>query len=81
MKKLIAAALAVSAFALAPLCAFASDDKDEFERECRQAAMDEGVPAEDVANYIADCVAENLAGRQGEGAGEKEEAAESTMSE
>jgi hypothetical protein len=62
MKMNTTAALAIIAFALAPLSAFASAevDKEQIENYCSQEATEKGVPAEEVADYVADCVAANL---------------------
>ena len=60
MTKHTTAALAITAFALAPLAAFAFADKQEVENYCQQKAMGEAVAAEKLADYIADCVAENM---------------------
>jgi len=80
MKKLTVATLTVSAFTLASVCAFASSDREEFEQVCLQAAMDESIAAEEIAGFIADCVANNLAAGEGEDAEEKE-ATEGMMSD
>jgi hypothetical protein len=75
MKKLIVAALAISAFALAPVAIFASDTSEEIEEACRQAAIDAGVPADESADFILDCIDASLEGTEGEGAEAAEEPA------
>ena len=72
MKKLTFAALAVSSLILTPLSAYASEESEEIEKQCRQAAMDEGIAAEEIADYIADCVAKNQEEEAGEGSEEEE---------
>jgi hypothetical protein len=67
MRKLIVAALSAASLTLVSVSAFASDDREQMEEECRKAAMEEGVASEDMADYVADCVAEMLAGGEGEG--------------
>ena len=76
MKMNTTAALAIMAFALAPLTAFASADvdKEQIENYCSQEAKEKGVPAEKVADYVANCVAANLkAEEEVEGEEEKSE--------
>jgi DNA polymerase III delta subunit len=74
MNKITTAALAIAAFALAPLTAFASADEEQIENYCNQEAKEKGVPAEKVADYIANCVATNLkAEKEVEGEEEKSE--------
>jgi hypothetical protein len=63
MNKNTAAALAITAFALAPVTASSSSswaDKEEIENYCAQEAQEKGIAAEKVADYVADCVATNL---------------------
>jgi hypothetical protein len=64
MKKLIVAALGISALALAPVATFASNTPEEIEEACRQVAIDEGVPADESADFISDCIEENLEGAE-----------------
>jgi hypothetical protein len=71
MKKLIVAALSAASLALVCTSAFASDDREEMEEECRKAAMEEGIASEDVSEHVEGCVAEMLAAGEGEGAEEK----------
>jgi len=67
MKKLRVAALAISAFALASAHGATSATQDELEAACRQAAVDEGVPLDESADFIAECVEMNLESVAGEG--------------
>jgi hypothetical protein len=60
MHKNTTAVLAITAFALAPLAAYASADREQIENYCSQEAKEKGVPADKLAEYIADCVATNL---------------------
>ncbi|MGE5154028.1 MAG: hypothetical protein ACM3ST_08435 [Bdellovibrio bacteriovorus] len=46
--------LAIGALALAPLAPLSAADLAE---DCRQMAAEEAVPVEDLADYIAECVA------------------------
>ena len=78
-KLLILAAVSTTSLALAPVYALASDDTEEMEQECRDMAMEEGVASEEIADYIADCVAEIRA--SGEGGYAEETESEETVSE
>jgi hypothetical protein len=60
MNKITMAALAITAFTLAPLVAFAAADMEQIENYCKQEAKEKGVPAEKLSEYISDCVASNL---------------------
>jgi hypothetical protein len=60
MTKHTLATLAITAFALAPLTAFADADKAEIENYCSQEAKAKGVATDKLAGYIADCVAANM---------------------
>ncbi|MCG6862124.1 MAG: hypothetical protein LJE70_12725 [Chromatiaceae bacterium] len=60
MTKHTLAALAIAAFALAPLTAFAAVDKADIENYCSQEAKEKGVAADKLAGYIADCIAANM---------------------
>jgi len=60
MTKHTTVALAITAFAFAPLAAFAFADKQEVENYCQQEAMAKGIPADKVADYVANCVTENM---------------------
>lgn len=59
-KFIVARVLLLSAI----LLPFASVIASEAEEQCRQYAKEDGVNAEDMADYLRDCVA-NLQGEQG----------------
>ena len=73
MKNLIVAALCTASLALVSVSALASDDKEEMEQECRDMAMEEGIASDEMADYIADCVAEMRANDEGGYSEEKEQ--------
>jgi hypothetical protein len=81
MKKLMAGALAVTAIAVTSTFSFASSDREEIEAACRQAAMDEEIEMADISDYIADCIAANLAAGETEGIEEQEDTTESMQEE
>ena len=68
MNKITSAILTASALALTSVSAFAASDEEKIEEkieeECHSAAMEEKVPAKDMESYIADCIAETLAGEK-----------------
>ena len=68
MKKLTLAALIASAFVFASVPAVASVDQEQIEEECREAALAEEVATDEMADYIAECVAATAAAEEeGEG--------------
>jgi|GEM_PF-3804660 len=73
MKKLIFAALSTASLALVPVYALASDDTEEMEQECREMAMEDEVAAEEMAEFIDDCLAEMRASGEGGYAEDTEE--------
>ena len=79
MRKLAAVALVIATFALAPTYACASVDPEEIKEACRQAANDEGVPPDESADFIADCIAMNLDSAEYEGAEGMEPAVETEV--
>ena len=82
MNKITMAALAITAFTLAPLATFAATDMEQIEAAhmeqienyCKQEAKEKGVPADKLSEYISDCVATNMkAEKQVEGEEAKSE--------
>ncbi|MCG6859695.1 MAG: hypothetical protein LJE70_00160 [Chromatiaceae bacterium] len=76
MTKYTISTLAVAAVALTPLAASAFADREEVENYCQQEAMKEGVAADKLAGYMANCVATNMKAEkeiEDEGEGEKKE--------
>lgn len=60
MKKVTTAALAASVFALTAVSAFAFSDEEQIEQECREAAIAEEIAADEVENFVTECVAETM---------------------
>ena len=59
MKKTITAALTIMMFGAAPMTVFAWADKAEVENYCAQEAAAKNIAADEVANYVDQCVAAN----------------------
>ena len=77
MKKLTAGAVMIATIAVPLTSTFASNEREEIAEACRQAAVDETVELFDIPDFIADCLATNLATEEGEGANETEQPTES----
>ena len=74
MKKLVVAVLTISTFTVAPVYAYASADPEEIRDACSQVAIDEGVPADELAAFIAECIAMNLESTEDVGGEDAEKA-------
>lgn len=58
MPQLFFAALTAGLLVLAPRVSLAAYDAQAIEDECRQIALEEGIPVEEVAAFVAECVAQ-----------------------